>query len=138
MATGLAMSLAAGAQAESASLPDANTLLAEGVDIPLAEWRALTRGRTVWYFDAKGLFGREHYRAGSDEVTFQLPGGACLEASWRRDGPLYCFDFRDGPPHCFRHLRFHGEVWVLGVGGAVQKVERIDRAPLACGPAQMS
>ena len=129
----------AAAPAAAAEPPDRETLAEQGEDVPLAEWRALTEGRTVWYRIGEALWGRERYLPGENSVTFQFPDGECLEARWFHEPPWYCFDFGEalggGPPHCFRHLRFEGELWALGLsGGPPQKIERIDATPLACGP----
>jgi hypothetical protein len=136
---GLAAALCAGLAAAAGAQTPARERLAEaGEDIPLAEWREMVEGRTVWYRIGEALWGRERYR-GDGTVTFQFPDGECLEAAWFHDPPWYCFDFGGalggGPPHCFRHLRLDGELWALGLsGGAPQRIERIDSAPLACGP----
>lgn len=119
-------------------LPDRADLAEEGDDISPAEWRALVAGRTVWYSDSLGLWGRERYDTASDTVTFQFHTGECMSATWRHEGLHYCFDFHDGPPHCFRHLRMDGRLYVLGVQGAVQEVTKIDDSPVVCGPPPMS
>ncbi len=115
-------------------MPSRSELSEKGDDLTPAEWRALAAGRTVWYSDALGLWGREHYDPQADAVTFQFHTGECMEATWRHEGLLYCFDFHDGPPHCFRHLRLDGKLYVLGVQGAVQEVTKIDDTPVSCGP----
>ena len=130
-----ALLLAAPALAQPA--PSARTLAEEGEDIPYAEWRAMTEGRTVWYLIEGDVWGRESYRAGSDALVFQFPDGQCLPATWSHRDPWFCFDFQDALPdplHCFRHLRWEGGIWVLGDMGAVQQVDRIDASPVACGP----
>ena len=121
-----------------APMPDAATLAERGEDVPPEEWRALAAGRTVWYSDAVGLWGRERYDPERDEVTFQFSTGECVNARWRHQGVLYCFDFGAGFPHCFRHMRMDGRLWVVGVQGSVQEVSRIDDSPVDCGPSPMS
>ncbi len=122
----------------AAELPDSQTLAEKGEDIAPAEWRTLAAGRTVWYYDAQGLWGRERYSTDVDTVVFQFHDGQCLAARWSHDANLYCFDFGAGAPHCFRHLRYDGQLWVLGEQGTVQHVARIDDAMVDCGPSPMS
>ena len=127
--------LAAAGTALAGAVPEPTRLLQEGRDVPLDEWRAMTAGRTVWYRVDGEFWGRERYDREGDGVTFQFRDGECFDGSWRRtEDRWYCFDFGFARPHCFRHLELDGEFWALGVEGGVQKIERIDDAPLACGP----
>ncbi|MEM1314189.1 MAG: hypothetical protein AAGI51_06530 [Pseudomonadota bacterium] len=128
--------LALPAAAQEAA-PTSRELAEDGVDIPEAEWRRMTAGRTVWYLIDGERWGRESYRAGTDEATFQFPDGQCLAAYWSYEDPWFCFDFGPAmvePVQCFRHLRWGEGIWVLGSDGDVQKVDRIDASPVACGP----
>ncbi|MEC9434243.1 MAG: hypothetical protein VYD87_15185 [Pseudomonadota bacterium] len=112
----------------------------EGRDLSLAEWRALTNGRTVWYRIDGELWGRESYRQ-DGRVTFQFPDGECLDAAWDYQDPWFCFDFGQalgGVPHCFRHIRLEDRLYALGRSGAPQAIDRIDGAPIACGPSPSS
>ena len=139
LATLLALSapaLAAGPE----PLPD--RLTAEGRDIPPADWRAKTEGRTVWYRIGPVMWGREHYHPGTNRITFQFPDGDCLDAVWSFDDGWYCFDF--GPaleasgPHCFRHLALDDRLFALSSRGDPQEIDRIDRTPLSCGASPTS
>jgi hypothetical protein len=110
-----------------------------GEDIPLDKWLGMTEGRTVWYYTSGALWGREYYHPGAGYVTFQYYTGECRQARWSFADGIYCFDFRDGPPHCFRHLSEHGRIWALPVnGGAAQAVVFIDDSRPDCGPGPSS
>lgn len=131
------------ARAEAAPGPDLPLRLAEeGRDLPPAEWRRLTAGRTVWYRIGDDLWGRERYSADGARLTFQFADGTCVEAQWTWIEPWFCFEF--GPaldnagPHCFRHIAHDGRLWALGLRGEPQAIDRIDDAPLSCGPAPVS
>lgn len=138
--------LAAPAGAETLAarpdLPFSERLATEARDIGPAEWRRMVEGRTVWYRIGPVLWGREHYHPGTNRITFQFTDGTCVEAVWDYADPWYCFDF--GPalegagPHCFRHLEHEGRLFALGRGGEPQEIDRIDGAPLSCGPAPSS
>lgn len=135
----LLLLLAAPAAAQTVA-PDPPEELAEaGRDIPLSEWLGRAEGRTVWYYTQGGLWGRERYHPGAGYVTFQYWTGECRQARWSFSDGVYCFDFRDGPPHCFRHLEHEGRIWALPVdGGEAQAVILIDGTDLDCGPAPSS
>lgn len=127
-----------GGAAARAGTPEtglAETLRTEGRDLSLAEWRALTRGRTVWYRIDGALWGRESYRE-DGRVIFQFPDGECLDAEWSYRAPWFCFDFGQalgGSPHCFRHIELDDQLYALGRSGAPQAIDRIDDAAVACG-----
>lgn len=126
-----------------APLPSRDLVLEGGVPVPPAEWRALTEGRTVWYFARDGLWGRELYRLGDAApdggfVTFEHRGGECLDARWRYEAGLYCFDFGAGPAHCFRHMRWQDRLFAISTSGDVQEVKRIDRSGVSCGAPPVS
>ena len=131
--------------APDAPFPSYEAVMREGASVPLENWRALTDGRTVWYYFPEGLWGREAYRGlGGAEaegaVVFEHRSGACLSGDWRylAEAELYCFDFQDGRTHCFRHLRWQERLFAVSLSGDVQEVKRIDGAALTCGPAPMS
>lgn len=130
------LALSPGPAAAAADPPP--DLAEAGEDIPPDEWRAIAAGRTVWYRIGDSLWGRERYALEADRVVFQFPDGMCVEGAWTYVEPFYCFDF--GPalagdgPHCFRHVRHEGALWVIGLAGDPQAVDRIDSTPLACGP----
>ena len=129
----LLSSAPAGGQ-ELAPTPPA-ALAEEGVDIPLDKWLAMVDGRTVWYYADDDLWGREYYHPGAGYVTFQYWTGECRQAKWSFAEGEYCFDFRDGPPHCFRHVTHEGRIWVLPVnGGDPQSVVYIEDGQPDCGP----
>lgn len=126
-----------------APLPPRDLVLRDGAPVPPDEWRALTDGRTVWYFARDGLWGRELYRLGDATaqggmVTFEHRDGECLDARWTHDAGLYCFDFGAGPAHCFRHLRWQNRLFAISVSGDVQEVKRIDRSGVSCGAPPVS
>jgi hypothetical protein len=126
-----------------APLPPRDLVLRDGAPVPQEEWRALTEGRTVWYFARDGLWGRELYRrpdadASGGIVTFEHRDGLCLDARWTHNAGLYCFDFGEGPPHCFRHLRWEGRLFAISLSGDVQEVKRIDNSGVSCGAPPVS
>ena len=116
-----------------APLPSARQVLTEGAPIAPEAWRALTQGRTVWYFASDGYWGREVYLDKANGVTFEHRDGDCMDGDWRFAEGLYCFDFRDGGDHCFRHMRWQDRTFAVSISGDVQEVRRIDSAPLTCG-----
>lgn len=103
-----------------------------GAPIPIEEWRAMTRGKTVWYALDGAHWGREYFHPDRDVATFLGRDGQCLTAPWAYVDGVYCFAY--GGLHCFRHLRRDGEIVVVPVegDGAEQTVERIDRTPVSC------
>lgn len=127
-----------------APLPPLDMVLRDGAPVDAAEWRALTNGRTVWYFAHDGLWGRELYRSSANSpadgglVTFEHRDGECLDARWTHAAGLYCFDFGAGSPHCFRHLRWQDRLFAISVNGDVQEVKRIDRSGVSCGAPPVS
>ena len=101
--------------------------------IPLAEWRALTRGKTVWYAIDGVHWGREYYHPDRDVATFVTADGRCVTAPWLYADGLFCFSYQGF--ECFRHIRRGGRMLVAPLsGGATQEIERIDVAPLSCEP----
>jgi|OM-RGC.v1.023555888 hypothetical protein len=103
-----------------------------GTPIPPEEWRAMTRGKTVWYALDGAHWGREYFHPDSDVATFLGRDGQCLSAPWAHVDGVYCFAY--GGLHCFRHLRRGEEIVVIPVDGdgGEQTVERIDRTPVSC------
>ena len=122
--------------------PDAIEIISGGRDLSAEDWRALTDGRTVWYLIDGAVWGRESYRGAPGEVTFQFPDGECLPATWTWQAPWFCFDFgsalNGAAPHCFRHIRYQGQLWAVSRGGAPQAIERIDQSPIVCGKTPVS
>ncbi len=119
----LAMALAAGAATAGADEP-----------IPPEAWKALTAGKTLYYYKDGELFGREYYHGDKGEVIFRFPNGACAEGRWAFADGQYCFAF-GGELHCFHHVKRGSEIVVIGVeDGDEQVIERIaDHEPLSCG-----
>ncbi|MGG7567591.1 hypothetical protein ACQ5SO_15680 [Rhodovulum sp. DZ06] len=130
--------------AAAPAFPTLEDLLDGAVPIPPERWQALSAGRTLWYFLPDGYWGREAYMGrgpdGRGTVVFEHRDGDCLEGAWSHDAMtgLYCFDFDDGRTHCFQHVEWEGRLFALSLGGDVQEVQRIDDAPLSCGPTPMS
>ncbi len=101
--------------------------------IPLDQWRALTRGKTVWYSLDGAHWGREYYHPDRDVATFITRDGDCVTAPWVHARGLFCFSYQG--LECFRHFRRDSRIMVAPLsGGALQQVERIDAAPLSCDP----
>lgn len=117
--------LAAGAAAAGADEP-----------IPPDAWKALTTGKTLYYYKDGALYGREYYANDEGDVIFRFPNGACAEGRWAFADGQYCFAFA-GELHCFRHVKRGSEIVVIGeADGEEQTVERIvEREPLSCGQA---
>lgn len=108
------------------------------VEIPLAEWRALTDGRTVTYHLRGRLWGREFFHPGGGRATFVSADGDCATAPWEYVDGLYCFHYagRD----CFRHVRRGDELAAIPttLGGETQMIVEIADGPLSCAPALSS
>ncbi len=62
-----------------------------GTPIPPEEWRAMTRGKTVWYALDGAHWGREYFHPDSDVATFLGRDGQCLSAPWAHVDGVYCF-----------------------------------------------
>lgn len=99
-------------------------------------WRALTTGKTLYYYKDGALFGREYYRNDKGDVVFRFPNGVCAEGQWAYADGEYCFAF--GPElYCFQHVKRGDDIVVIDVDdGDEQTVERIaEREPLSCDAA---
>lgn len=121
------------ALALASSPVSSDELLPGDEPVPLAEWRALTEGRTVWYAIDGEHWGREYFHPDRDSATFMTRDGACVTAPWAHAEGLYCFYYTG--MECFRHVRRDGRLVILPLsGGGAQEVERIDDAPLSCEP----
>lgn len=98
-------------------------------------WRALTTGKTLYYYKDGALYGREYYRNEEGDVVFQFPGGQCAEGRWAWAEDLFCFAF-ENDLHCFRHVMRDGQVVVIGEeDGEEQTVETFaENEPLTCAP----
>lgn len=104
--------------------------------IPPEAWRALTTGKTLYYYKDGELFGREYYMNDKGDVIFRFPNGACAEGRWAFAEEKYCFAFA-GELHCFRHVKRGDAIVVIGEeDGEEQTVERIvEKEPLSCSEA---
>lgn len=114
--------LAGGAMADSGDEP-----------IPPEAWRALTTGKTVYYYKDGELFGREYYVNEEGDVVFRFPGGQCAEGRWAYAEGRYCFAF-GAEMYCFQHVKRGDDIVVIGEDdGEEQTVERIvEKEPLSC------
>ncbi|MEM9047447.1 MAG: hypothetical protein AAGC92_01900 [Pseudomonadota bacterium] len=106
--------------------------------IPLAEWRAMTTGRTVYYYIDGTFFGREFYWPERDVVTFQHASGQCSDAQWDYNEGVYCFYFDRA--HCFAHVRRGERIMIIpqsvpedGLSNE-QEVLQITQASFSCAP----
>lgn len=141
-ATGITAALIAIAPLASLG-QDLPSRLAAAPNIPAVEWQSLTAGKTVVYSIDSTVFGYEFYSSASNQITFRLADGECIEGVWFEDQSAFCFDWQDGPLNCFHHKRLDGAIYVIGLENGVetddiQKVSRIAQIPLACGPALLS
>lgn len=99
-------------------------------------WRALTAGKTLYYYRDGELYGREYYAGDKGDVVFRFPNGLCAEGRWAYAEGKYCFAY--GPElHCFQHVKRGDDIVVIGEeDGDEQVVERIAaHEPLTCAPA---
>ena len=116
--------------------------LTNAPEISFADWKDMTAGKTVVYEIDGETFGYETYRGGGN-VTIRLDDGSCIDGTWFMQQNQFCFNWQDGPLNCFHHKRLDGTIYVIGLDGGVetddiQRVSRIARIPLACGPALLS
>lgn len=102
--------------------------------IGLAEWRAMTDGRTVHYEIDGQVWGREHFHKGRDSATFVAPDGECMTAPWAYAEGVYCFAYQG--MDCFRHVRRDGRLFAVPIAGSgdTQEIVRITDEPLSCEP----
>lgn len=133
-----AIAVAPPASAQSGAPPSG-----EAVDIPVEEWTAMARGRTLTYRIGDELWAMERYAPDSDRVRLQFRDGSCLEGTWDYEAPLYCFHWRDQGTSCFRHMRRGDEILVIEApggeeNGQIQFMTEVSDLPLACGPAVTS
>lgn len=101
------------------------------------DWRAMTSGKTLYYFKDGELYGKEYY-APDGGVTFRFPSGLCVEGRWAHADGKYCFAFQgDDQLHCFWHVMREDKVVVIGeADGEEQTVDRFeDGEPMGCGSA---
>ncbi len=134
-----ALALACAFAAASAASDDPASRIAEAVDIPVEEWRALAQGRTLTYRIDDEFFALERYAPTGDGVTLQLVDGTCLEGTWDYVEPIYCFYWRGAETACFRHARIGDTILIVqtenGVDtGFVQTMTGVSDVPLACAP----
>lgn len=100
------------------------------------EWRALTDGKTLYYFEWGRFTGREHYHAGSDRVTFaRTEDRGCVEGTYidavaPRGEVVFCFDWDERV--CFQHFRRDGEIIARRQDGGEAVIFKITDEPLAC------
>ncbi len=102
--------------------------------LDLAEWRALTDGRTVHYELRGRVWGREHFHRGRDSATFVAPDGQCMTAPWAYAEGVFCFAYQG--MDCFRHVRRGERLFAvpLSDAGDEQEIVRITDEPLSCEP----
>lgn len=146
LAAALASALVAGSTdhvvaAEPA--PPAAPAPGEMSDIPVEDWIAMARGRTLSYAVDGEVWALERYDPVSNQVALRLSDGTCLEGVWDYSDPHYCFHWRPTGSVCFRHVRLDDRILVLetqdGVEtGAVQTMTGVSDAPVSCGPAPIS
>lgn len=112
----------------------------EGADIPVEQWAAMARGRTLTYRLMDGtLFAREYYIPGGNRLTLTFPDGTCLRGTWDYSPPRYCYHWEREGTVCFRHLRRGDGALVIQLAEdgsdtlSFQLMTEIADAPLACG-----
>jgi hypothetical protein len=127
----LALALAAPLAAMAAGATEA---VPADEPIGLAEWRAMTDGRTLHYEIGGEVWGREHFHKGRDSATFVAPNGECMTAPWAYAEGVYCFAYQG--MDCFRHVRRGGRLFAVPIGrsGDTQEIVRITDEPLSCEP----
>ena len=114
----------------------ATTATAQEAAIGPDAWRALTEGKTLYYYKDGELYGREYFGPG-DRVVFRFPNGACTEGAWAYAEEKFCFAYA-GQLHCFSHWMRDGEIVVRSIDDPEeeQTVEKIaDNEPLTCDEA---
>lgn len=114
------------------------TVAPAATDIPVAEWTAMTAGRTVTYRIDGEFWAMERYDAGTNRVQLQLYDGSCMDGTWDYAAPHYCFHWTGQGTSCFRHARQDGTVLIIeAIDGAdtpmVQQMTDISDTPLTCG-----
>lgn len=113
--------------AQSAPETDAETPVGE------AEWRALTRGKTLVYTYRGALVGREYFAPDSETAAvFVYADGSCYDGVWYMRGELFCFEYQDR--FCFMHFRRDGALWARDAATGLEQriVQILDDAPLSC------
>lgn len=113
--------------------------LSGAVDIPLEEWSAMSKGRTLVYRIGGEVWALEYYYPGTDRVALQLNDGECLQGTWDYTEPYYCFHWESQGTACFRHARLNGEILVMETGDGsgvpnVQHMSAVTDIPLSCVP----
>ncbi|HPG23927.1 MAG TPA: hypothetical protein PLH75_14155 [Amaricoccus sp.] len=112
-------------------------------DIPVEEWIAMARGRTLTYRIDDRFWAMERYDPGSNRVRLQLTDGTCMEGTWDYSPPHYCFHWNGIGTACFRHVRQGDEILIIETRDGVdtpmvQTMTGVSDIPLACGPAVTS
>lgn len=107
-------------------------------DIPVAEWREMSAGRTLTYFIDGAFFALEHYSKSGDGVMLQLADGRCLSGRWDHRDTQYCYYWDGADGVCFRHVRMGSEILILQLDngvetGDMQNMVGVSDAPLVCG-----
>jgi hypothetical protein len=128
-----AVILAALTAAAPIAAPQAGELRDGDSVILIEEWRAMTRGKTVYYSLNGQHWGREYFHPEGDRATFIAANGECSTAPWVYAEGVYCFSYTG--MDCFRHVR-RGEA-LLAVPlsqGEAQTIDRIVTEPLSCQP----
>lgn len=105
-------------------------------DISLEDWRALSSGKTLYYYTSRGLLGREYFVPGGDRAVFIYFDGQCFDGSWSWNDGLYCFEY--DARHCFRHLRRGERLFVRDLDGDEQDILEITDEVLSCEPELLS
>jgi len=101
--------------------------------ILIDEWRAMTRGRTVYYSLDGVHWGKEYFHPEGDRATFLASSGDCVTAPWVYADGVYCFSYTG--MDCFRHVRRDGQLLAIPLSeGQAQIIERITVEPLSCEP----
>lgn len=126
-----------------AMLSAASQTPAEGTDIPVEEWRAMSEGRTLTYRIDGELWALEHYTPGTNRVQIELFDGTCMTGTWDYAAPHYCFHWDGQGTSCFRHTRKGDEILVIEASDGhdtpmTQTMTGVSDTPLACGPAGIS
>lgn len=115
------------------SFPD---LAADERPISEREWRALTRGKTLYYHEWGRFTGRERYDEDGRRVMFKrTEGRGCITGTYDHQrapagGAVFCFYWDE--PVCFQHFRRDGKIFARRSDGGEAEIFRITDEVIGC------